>query len=567
MTLQTERVQTPRFRGGRLRSRCVPSSRAARTAPWRYSAHPVPDMHVTCTSGAEKPDDPFRGARRGRQRRCRGRRGGEGRSGTQRQDREIAFKAASDIPIGHKLAIKPMRTGDTVIKYGVDIGRVVADIALGEHAHVHNIKDQALVGGDVMAMESGKRDVPGLPPGERPGGGAQPRDRPARRRSLECGLRGGWRTTSRGRWRSPPSLRPVAVRGGPRPALPHPDRHRLESQRRRGGGDRDRGRLDAAGGGRHRRDRKPVTGYGIELHGDHETILRASKTAREYVQWASELVREEAPLADLWVSTKCGESDTTSGCGGQSHRQATPSTSSTGTAPPWSSAKPRRSPAGEHLVAARCRTPEIPRTVHVHVRPLPGGGRAPQDQRPVRVPAHQGQHRGRAHHHRGEGRSATSRRVGPRECMIDGVLDKAETPDGPGLWFMDSSSAAAEMVTLCAAAGFVVHFFPPAGQHHRQSHPAERQDLCEPAHGAHHERARGRGRLGPAAQEMTPDEAGDALHRHDACAPRTGGSPPPRPSATGSSCLRGSTRAPECRHHSLRSDPWPRRRRRNRRRV
>ena len=43
---------------------------------------------------------------------------------------------------------------------------------------------------------------------------------------------------------------------------------------------------------------------------------------------------------------------------------------------------------------------------------------------------------------------------------VDGVLDKAETPTGPGLWFMDSSSAAAEMVTLCAAAGYAVHFFP-----------------------------------------------------------------------------------------------------------
>ena len=47
-----------------------------------------------------------------------------------------------------------------------------------------------------------------------------------------------------------------------------------------------------------------------------------------------------------------------------------------------------------------------------------------------------------------------------RKCTVDGVLDKAEMPTHPGLWFMDSSSAAAEMVTLCAAAGFVVHFFP-----------------------------------------------------------------------------------------------------------
>lgn len=56
------------------------------------------------------------------------------------QDKEITFKAASDIPIGHKLAIKPLKAGDTVIKYGVDIGRVVADIGLGEHVHVHNLK-------------------------------------------------------------------------------------------------------------------------------------------------------------------------------------------------------------------------------------------------------------------------------------------------------------------------------------------------------------------------------------------------------------------------------------------
>jgi (2R)-sulfolactate sulfo-lyase subunit beta len=47
-----------------------------------------------------------------------------------------------------------------------------------------------------------------------------------------------------------------------------------------------------------------------------------------------------------------------------------------------------------------------------------------------------------------------------RKCMVDGVIDKAEAPTGPGLWFMDSSSAAAEMVTLCAASGYAVHLFP-----------------------------------------------------------------------------------------------------------
>ncbi len=56
------------------------------------------------------------------------------------QDTELALEATQDIPIGHKLAIRALRAGDTVIKYGVDIGRVVSDIEPGEHAHVHNIK-------------------------------------------------------------------------------------------------------------------------------------------------------------------------------------------------------------------------------------------------------------------------------------------------------------------------------------------------------------------------------------------------------------------------------------------
>ena len=56
------------------------------------------------------------------------------------QDREITVKAQGDIPIGHKLAIRALANNATVIKYGVDIGRTVAAIQVGEHAHVHNIK-------------------------------------------------------------------------------------------------------------------------------------------------------------------------------------------------------------------------------------------------------------------------------------------------------------------------------------------------------------------------------------------------------------------------------------------
>ncbi len=56
------------------------------------------------------------------------------------QDKTVKFKALGDIPIGHKLAIKPLESGATVMKYGVDIGKTVAPIQVGEHLHVHNVK-------------------------------------------------------------------------------------------------------------------------------------------------------------------------------------------------------------------------------------------------------------------------------------------------------------------------------------------------------------------------------------------------------------------------------------------
>jgi (2R)-sulfolactate sulfo-lyase subunit alpha len=56
------------------------------------------------------------------------------------QDKDLTVQAKSDIPIGHKLAIRPLQGGDTVIKYGVDIGKTIAPIAVGEHAHVQNLR-------------------------------------------------------------------------------------------------------------------------------------------------------------------------------------------------------------------------------------------------------------------------------------------------------------------------------------------------------------------------------------------------------------------------------------------
>ena len=202
---------------------------------------------------------------------------------------------------------------------------------------------------------------------------------------------------------------------------------------------------------------KPVTGFGIEQHGDHETIMKASKVAKEYVQWASELRREEAPLSELWVSTKCGESDTTSGCG------ANPTVGNA-----FDKLYPHKATllfgetseitGGEHLVAARCRNDEVrERFMFMFNRYQDLINRHKtsdlSDSQPTKGNIEGGLTTIE------EKALGNIQKIG-KECVVDGVLDKAEAPTGPGLWFMDSSSAAAEMVTLAAAAGYVLHFFP-----------------------------------------------------------------------------------------------------------
>lgn len=52
----------------------------------------------------------------------------------------FSLAARNDVPIGHKVALKDLKAGDTAVKYGEDIGRIVADVAKGEHVHVHNLK-------------------------------------------------------------------------------------------------------------------------------------------------------------------------------------------------------------------------------------------------------------------------------------------------------------------------------------------------------------------------------------------------------------------------------------------
>ncbi len=55
-------------------------------------------------------------------------------------DTTLKLKAKHDIPIGHKVALKDLKAGDTVIKYGEDIGKMVGGAKTGEHVHVHNLK-------------------------------------------------------------------------------------------------------------------------------------------------------------------------------------------------------------------------------------------------------------------------------------------------------------------------------------------------------------------------------------------------------------------------------------------
>lgn len=52
----------------------------------------------------------------------------------------VTMKALTDIPLGHKMALKDFKPGDTILKYGQDIGKVVADIKAGDHVHTHNLK-------------------------------------------------------------------------------------------------------------------------------------------------------------------------------------------------------------------------------------------------------------------------------------------------------------------------------------------------------------------------------------------------------------------------------------------
>jgi len=202
---------------------------------------------------------------------------------------------------------------------------------------------------------------------------------------------------------------------------------------------------------------KPVMGFGIELHGDHDTVMRASKAAKEMVQYATSLHREECPISDLWVSTKCGESDTTSGCG------ANPTVGNAfdklyGLGTTLVFGETSELTGGEQIVAARCANDGVrERFQFMFDRYQDMINRWKTDDLSESQPTKGNIAGGLTTIE--EKALGNIQKIG-KKCMVDGVLDKAEEPTHPGLWFMDSSSAAAEMVTLCAASGFAVHFFP-----------------------------------------------------------------------------------------------------------
>ena len=215
---------------------------------------------------------------------------------------------------------------------------------------------------------------------------------------------------------------------------------------------------------------KPVEGFSIEGQGDISTIAQASHQAKEYVQWSSELRREECGIEDLWISVKCGESDTTSGLASN---------------PTVGNLMDKLEPLGvhlcfgetseltgaEHVCAERAAAPEVRdnflKTWNAYndfilenktddlseSQPTKGniaGGLTTIEEKAF----------------------GNFQKIGKNSQFID-VLEPAQEPlNGAGLYFMDTSSAAAECVTLQAAAGFTVHLFP-TGQGNIIGNPIE----------------------------------------------------------------------------------------------
>ncbi|MCU1804386.1 UxaA family hydrolase [Cytobacillus firmus] len=213
---------------------------------------------------------------------------------------------------------------------------------------------------------------------------------------------------------------------------------------------------------------KPVSYFSIEGNGDFETIRQASWKAKEYVQWASELQREPIELKDLTISIKCGESDTTTGLGScPTVSQAVDRLVDAGATVFFGETSELT--GGEHLIAQRMATPELHEKFMAiykdYVGEIESKGVDLLGSQPT-----QGNIAGGLStiEEKALGNIA---KTGTKEVI--GVLDPAEKPgNGNGLYFMDTSSAAAECITLMAAGGAVLHLFP-TGQGNIIGNPIE----------------------------------------------------------------------------------------------
>ncbi len=199
---------------------------------------------------------------------------------------------------------------------------------------------------------------------------------------------------------------------------------------------------------------KPVAGFSIERSGDLKTIEKAARKAKEYVHYASALLRVPVDWNELWVSTKCGESDTTSGLASNptvgrifDRLEKKGNTLIFGETTEVTGA--------EDIIMERCTTPEVAAQFKAafddYQELVQSQGVNLMGSQPT-----EGNIRG--------GLSTIEEKaLGNIEkmgqCKMVGFLEPAEEPSRPGLHFMDSSSAAAEMVTLCCAAGATVHLF------------------------------------------------------------------------------------------------------------
>jgi (2R)-sulfolactate sulfo-lyase subunit beta len=204
---------------------------------------------------------------------------------------------------------------------------------------------------------------------------------------------------------------------------------------------------------------KPVAGFSIERNGDIATVAAASRKAKEFVHMTSGQVREECDISELWIAAKCGESDTTTGLAscptvGNMYDKLIPNGIY------GCFGETSELTGAEHLAKARAASPEI-------AEKFMRTWQAYQDDV---IEAHKTSDLSDSQPTKGniEGGLTTIEekalgnleKIGKKVTYID-VLEPAEMPArGPGLYFMDTSSAAAECCTLQAAAGYVIHIFP-----------------------------------------------------------------------------------------------------------